>query len=75
MSSHCILSDYVDCAMAKAQYDKLENGAFAGRIPGCTGVIAFASTLRDCEGELQSVLEDWIWLGLKLGHPLPPYAA
>jgi hypothetical protein len=34
-------------------------------------VIAFADTLRDCERELQSALEDWLLLGLKLGHRLP----
>ncbi|MHC5724400.1 MAG: type II toxin-antitoxin system HicB family antitoxin [Nostoc sp.] len=66
-----ILSDYVDRAIAQAIYDKLEDGTFAGRIPVCKGVIAFASTLRECEDELRSILEDWILLGLKLGHPLP----
>ena len=35
------------------------------------GVIAFGKTLRECENELQSTLEDWIFIGLKLGHPLP----
>jgi hypothetical protein len=27
--------------------------------------------LRKCEDELRSTLEDWILIGLKLGHPLP----
>lgn len=35
------------------------------------GVIAFGKTLRECENELQPTLEDWIFIGLKLGHPLP----
>ncbi len=35
------------------------------------GVLAFSSTLRDCEEELRSTLEDWIFVGLKLGHSLP----
>ncbi|MBW2710066.1 MAG: type II toxin-antitoxin system HicB family antitoxin [Deltaproteobacteria bacterium] len=55
----------------RAEYDKLEDGTFSGRIPGCKGVIAFGKTLRECENELQSTLEDWIFIGLKLGHPLP----
>jgi hypothetical protein len=29
------------------------------------------NTLRECETELQSTLEDWILVGLKLGHNLP----
>ncbi|GAB4531932.1 MAG: hypothetical protein Kow0063_11880 [Anaerolineae bacterium] len=58
----------------QAVYDKLEDETFTGRIPACKGVIAFGATLRKCEDELRSVLEDWIWLGLKLGHPLPVIA-
>lgn len=66
-----ILSEYVEQVMALAVYDKLEDGTFAGRIPPCKGVVAFGNTLRECEDELHSVLEDWILVGLKLGHPLP----
>jgi predicted RNase H-like HicB family nuclease len=69
-----ILTGYVEQAMAHAIYDKLEDGTFAGRIPPCTGVVAFGSTLRECEEELRSTLEDWILVGLKLGHPLPVIA-
>ncbi len=69
-----ILSDYVGQAMSRAVYDKLEDATFAGRIPDCLGVIAFGSTLRECEDELRSTLEEWILLGLKSGHPLPVIA-
>ncbi len=71
MAPRYILSEYVEQAMAQAVYDKLENGTFVGRIPSCQGVIAFGATLRKCEEELRSTLEDWILLGLKLGHYLP----
>ncbi len=66
-----ILSDYIDRAMSQAVYDKLDDGNYAGRIPPCLGVVAFAGTLKDCEDRLRSTLEDWILLGLKLGHALP----
>jgi predicted RNase H-like HicB family nuclease len=66
-----ILSEYVEKVMAQAVYDKLEDGTFAGKIPPCKGVVAFGRTLRECEDELHSTLEDWILVGLKLGHPLP----
>ena len=66
-----ILTGYVDKALSMAEYDKLEDGTFSGRIPPCKGVIAFGKTLRECEDELRSTLEDWIVVGLKLGHPLP----
>ncbi len=71
MAPRYVLSDYVGQAMAQAVFDKLEDGTFSGRIPACQGVIAFGGSLRDCESELQSTLEDWILLGLRLGHRLP----
>jgi len=69
-----ILSGYIDEALGEAVYDKLEDGSFAGKIPPCPGVVAFGSTLVACERELRSTLEDWILVGLKLGHPLPVLA-
>jgi predicted RNase H-like HicB family nuclease len=57
--------------MAQAEYDKLEDSSFAGRIASCPGVLAFGATLKECEDELRSTLEDWILVGLKLGHALP----
>ena len=60
--------------MAQARYDKLEDGSFAGDIPKLQGVIAFGKTLKRCKDELRSTLEDWILVGLRLGHPLPRLA-
>jgi predicted RNase H-like HicB family nuclease len=74
MKNRYILTDYVNQLMVQAVYDKLEDGTFSGRIPSCKGVVAFGSTLRDCEEELHSTLEDWILVGLKLGHHLPVIA-
>ncbi|HZH32162.1 MAG TPA: hypothetical protein VEY11_15460 [Pyrinomonadaceae bacterium] len=71
MSTQFILSEYLDSAMAGAEYDKLEDGSFSGRIKACVGVVSFGATLRECEEELRSTLEDWLWLGLRLGHQLP----
>ena len=55
-----ILSDFINKALEKAIYEKLEDGSYAGRIPDCLGVVAFGKTLRECEAELHSTLEDWI---------------
>lgn len=66
-----ILTGYIDSSLSHAEYDKLEDGTFTGRIPVCKGVIAFGKTLRKCENELQSTFEDWVFVGLKLGHKLP----
>ena len=69
-----ILTGYIEHDLAQAEYDKLEDETFSGRIPSCKGVIAFGKTLRECEDELRSTLEDWVLVGLKLGHPIPVLA-
>ncbi|MEE8589807.1 MAG: type II toxin-antitoxin system HicB family antitoxin [Spirochaetia bacterium] len=66
-----ILSDYISKALARAVYEKLGDGTYAGKISECTGVLAFGNSLRECEEELQSTLEDWVLVGLKKGHQLP----
>jgi len=71
VSKRYVLSEYVERAMEQALYDKLEDSSFSARIPACPGVIAFAASLKECEEELRSTLEDWILVGLKLRHPLP----
>ena len=74
MEIRFVLSEYIEQTTAQAVYDKLEDGTFAGRIPPCKGVVAFGATLRECEENLRSTLEDWVLLGLKLKHPLPVIA-
>lgn len=74
VSTRTFISEYLEQAMARAVYDKLEDNSYSGRIPVCPGVIAFGQTLRECQEELRSTLEDWILLGLKKSHPLPVIA-
>lgn len=71
MAPRFVLSDYVGEALSQATYEKLEDGSYAGRIPPCPGVVVFGTSLRECESELRSTLEDWILVGLQLKHPLP----
>jgi len=68
------LTAYLEAAMELARYDKLEDGSFAGEIPKLSGVIAFGGTLKECERILRSTLEDWVLVGLRLGHALPKLA-
>ena len=74
MAARFVLSDYVGEALAQATYEKLEDGSYVGRIPPCPGIVVFGSSLRECENELRSTLEDWILVGLRLGHKLPRLA-
>jgi predicted RNase H-like HicB family nuclease len=68
------LTAYIEASLELAHYDKLEDGSFAGEIRKLKGVAAFGKTLRECECELRSTLEDWILVGLRLGHKLPVLA-
>ncbi|HWL94036.1 MAG TPA: type II toxin-antitoxin system HicB family antitoxin [Phycisphaerae bacterium] len=66
-----MLTAYIQAAMSKAKYAILKDGSYYGEIPGFQGVWAEGDTLEACRRELQSVLEDWLILGLQLGHRLP----
>lgn len=66
-----MISEYLSAAMRHAHYELMENGQFYGSIPECQGCWAEGATLEECREELRSTLEDWLLLGLQLGHPLP----
>jgi len=66
-----MLTEYMEHAMRKASYELLENGRFFATIPKCKGLWAEGKTLELCREELRSTLEDWLLLGLQLGHHLP----
>lgn len=69
-----MLTEYIHGAMNKAHYELMENGRYFGTIRGCDGVWAQGKTLEMCRAELQSTLEDWLLLGLQIGHKLPVIA-
>ncbi len=66
-----MLIKYIDNAMSKAVYDKLEDGSFSGTIPQCPGVIAFGETLYQCEQKLKTSLEGWLIVKIRYGDKLP----
>lgn len=66
-----MLTRYIHEAMKLAKYKILEDETYYGDIPGFRGVLANADTLEECREQLQEVLEEWILLGVRLGHELP----
>ena len=66
-----MLTAYIQSAMRHATYEILDDQAFYGEIVEFQGVYANADTLEQCREELQSALEGWIILGLRMDHPLP----
>jgi predicted RNase H-like HicB family nuclease len=70
-----MLIEYIQRAMRHAKYELMENGRFYGRIPELPGTWGEGPTLEECRDELQSVLEDWLMVGIRFGDPLPALAA
>ncbi|MDR4499775.1 MAG: hypothetical protein MRK02_17930 [Candidatus Scalindua sp.] len=66
-----MLTQYIEKAMIKAEYEKLEDGSYCGKISACPGTIAFGNTLYECQKELHFALEDWLISGLRHGDKIP----
>ena len=66
-----MLTEYINAAMRHATYDKLQSGEWYGEISETPGVWATGPTIDATRDELRSVLEDWILIGVRLGHELP----
>ena len=69
-----MLTSYILAALKLAKYEILEDGTYYGEIPGFDGVWASAATLEECRESLRETLEDWLILGLRMGHSLPVVA-
>jgi hypothetical protein len=50
-----MLTEYIEHALSKANFEKLEDGTYCGTIPPCVGIIAFGVTLYECQKELRSL--------------------
>ena len=66
-----MLLEYVEEAMERAVYEKLEEGTFGGRIPACPGVVATGKTLSQCQKDLQEILDGWLIVKLRHGDKIP----
>jgi len=66
-----MLSNYIEAAIRKADYKKLDDGTWYGEITGFKGVWANALTLEECRSELIEVLEEWLLLKVKDNGPIP----
>lgn len=67
-----MIREYLDAAMAKAEYKTLpEDNSYYGEIPGFQGVWANNDTLEECRAELEEVLEEWLLLSISLNLDIP----
>ncbi len=66
-----MISRYVDKALRRARYTKLEDGTFAATVAGLRGVIATGPTLEACRDDLTEVLEEWVLVRVARGLAVP----
>jgi predicted RNase H-like HicB family nuclease len=66
-----MLTEYIQRAMERAAYEVMEDGRFFATIPGLKGLWADRDTLELCRRNLIETLEDWIFISLKEGLPIP----
>ncbi len=62
---------YIETAIKKAEYKKLEDETWFGEIPELKGVWATGNSIESCREELIEVLEEWLLLKIKDDDPIP----
>ena len=63
--------EYIQKALERAEYKKLEDKTWFAEVPGFQGVWANGETVEECRKELSEVLEEWLLLKIKDGDPIP----
>ena len=66
-----MLFEYIQKALEKAKYKKLEDKSWFAEIPDFQGVWANGKTVEECRKDLLEVLEEWLLLKIKDGDPIP----
>ncbi|MCG8556696.1 MAG: type II toxin-antitoxin system HicB family antitoxin [Proteobacteria bacterium] len=69
-----MIRGYLDEALRRATYDKLEDGTFVSEVPDLQGVLAHGATLEACREQLAEVIEEWILVRVARGLAIPPLA-
>ena len=63
---------YVDEALRRARYDKLDDGTFCAEVPSLRGVLALGRTLEACREARGEVVEEWVLVRVAQGLSVPP---
>jgi predicted RNase H-like HicB family nuclease len=51
---------YIDAALERARFERLEDGQVCATVPGLRGVLAVGHGIRECRAELAEVIEEWV---------------
>ena len=66
-----MLSEYIQAAMKRAQYELMEDGRFFGTIKKLKGLWADGDTLEVCRLNLLDTLEDWLFISIRERISIP----
>jgi predicted RNase H-like HicB family nuclease len=64
--------EYLNAAMKKAQFERMENGDYFGSIAGFDGLWASGNTREEAERDLYSALDGWIDVHLRVSRQSIP---
>jgi predicted RNase H-like HicB family nuclease len=63
---------YMEEAMRRAEYERLDDGSFYAHIPGFSGLWATGKTIEDARKDLYEALDGWLTLNFVVSQmPLP----
>ncbi|OGW61744.1 MAG: hypothetical protein A2V83_08715 [Nitrospirae bacterium RBG_16_64_22] len=66
-----VFTEYIQAALEKAEYKKLDDATWFAQIPGFEGVWANGKYVEECRKELVEVLEEWLVLKLRDEDSIP----
>lgn len=66
-----MISEYVQAALYRAQYETIDAETVCGTVPGLPGVLATGRSLEACRAELVGVIEEWILVRVSRGLRIP----
>ena len=63
--------EYIQKAVERVEYKRLEDGTWFAEIPGFAGVWANGTSVEQCRRELIEVLEEWLFLKIRDNDAIP----
>ena len=67
-----MIRQYVEEALRRARYDKLEDGTYCAEVRRLRGVLAIGQTLEECRNQLAEVVEEWVLVRVARRLSIPP---
>jgi predicted RNase H-like HicB family nuclease len=66
-----MITKYIEQALERARYEKLEDGSYCASVRGLRGVVAVGRTVKSCRAQLAEMVEEWILVRVSRGLAVP----